>query len=190
MKLKMELLSDVIFANGISVPGAEDISVLRDVNGFPYYKGGTFKGVFREEYERILELKGVSDNEAEVARLLGRPGSNDTNEKDKLMFGDFELSDVVKNTLLEEIGTGRPEEILDSLTHLRAFTAIGEDGTAKKGSLRLARCVNKGMVFWGEITCLEKDKEIVKETLGMIKWIGSMRNRGFGRVKITEAEDA
>ena len=46
------------------------------------------------------------------------------------------------------------------------------------------------MVFWGEITCLEKDKEIVKETLGMIKWIGSMRNRGFGRVKITEAEDA
>ena len=49
MKIKMELLSDVIFGNGMSVPGGEDISVLCDSNGFPYYKGGTLKGIFREE---------------------------------------------------------------------------------------------------------------------------------------------
>ena len=49
MKIKMELLSDAIFGNGMSVPGGEDISVLRDMYGFPYYKGSTFKGVFREE---------------------------------------------------------------------------------------------------------------------------------------------
>ena len=51
----MELLSDAIFGNGMSVPGGEDISVLRDMYGFPYYKGSTFKGVFREELYRYLE---------------------------------------------------------------------------------------------------------------------------------------
>ena len=47
MKIKMELLSDTILGNGMSIPGAEDISVLHDEYGFPYYKGSTFKGVLR-----------------------------------------------------------------------------------------------------------------------------------------------
>ena len=54
MKIKMELLSDAIFGNGMSVPGGEDISVLRDMYGFPYYKGSTFKGVFEKNYIDIL----------------------------------------------------------------------------------------------------------------------------------------
>ena len=48
MKIRMELLSDAIFGNGMSIPGGEDISVLKDAQGFPYFKGSTFKGVFRE----------------------------------------------------------------------------------------------------------------------------------------------
>ena len=48
MKIKMELLSDAIFGNGMSVPGGEDISVLRYIYCFTYYIGSTFKGVFRE----------------------------------------------------------------------------------------------------------------------------------------------
>ena len=30
MKIRMELLSDAIFGNGMSIPGGEDISVLKD----------------------------------------------------------------------------------------------------------------------------------------------------------------
>ena len=41
LKIRMQLISDVVFGNGESVPGGEDISVLRDKYGFPYYKGGT-----------------------------------------------------------------------------------------------------------------------------------------------------
>ena len=54
MKIKMELLSDAIFGNGMSVPGGEDISVLRDMYGFPYYKGSTFKEYFEKNYIDIL----------------------------------------------------------------------------------------------------------------------------------------
>ena len=54
MKIVMRLLSDTIFGNGESIPGAEDMSVLVDDYGFPYYKGGTLKGIFREELGRYL----------------------------------------------------------------------------------------------------------------------------------------
>ena len=46
LKIKMQLISDVVFGNGMSIPGGEDISILCDEQGFPYYKGGTFKGIF------------------------------------------------------------------------------------------------------------------------------------------------
>ena len=63
MKITMKLLSDVIFGNGSSVPGAEDISVLHDSAGFPYYRGATFKGIFREALALYLSWQGKSQED-------------------------------------------------------------------------------------------------------------------------------
>ena len=78
MKIRMQLLSDVVFGSGESVPGGEDISVLRDACGFPYYKGGTFKGIFREEMGNYLAWTGrkQEEAEAELRRLLGTGGDD------------------------------------------------------------------------------------------------------------------
>ena len=64
MKIKMELNSDGLFGNGISIPGGEDLSVQCDTYGFPYYKGSTFKGIFREELFRYLKWNGVNEKES------------------------------------------------------------------------------------------------------------------------------
>lgn len=188
MKIKMHLLSDVIFGNGASVPGGEDISVLRDGNGFPYYKGGTFKGIFREELERYLHwtLAEESAVQARLEELLGSSG-NDREAEGKLVFSDFTLSEYVKERVLEEIGDDR-EAVLDAFTNLRTFTSIEEDGIVSEGSLRSARCVNKGLYFYSEISCRREDEPLVKEVISLVKWVGSMRNRGFGKVKIETAE--
>ncbi len=183
MKIKMELLSDVIFGNGKSIPGAEDISVLCDEYGFPYYKAGTFKGIFREELVNYLDnIKGCTEQERSIVvnELLGLMGANDNGS---LIFSDFTLSYSVKKAVIDEIGQ-RPEMIKDSMTNLRTFTAL-EDGMIKNGSLRYARCVNKGLIFYSEISCDKKDEALVNTVLGMIKSIGSMRKRGFGNVKIS-----
>lgn len=187
MKIKMQLLSDVVFGNGMSIPGGEDISVLCDEYGFPYYKGGTFKGVFREELERFLGWT-VTDNaeiEKRVHELLGKNGDDFWKEKNKLVFSDFQLSDYVKETVLQEIGTNNSEAVKNALSHTRTFTGISEDGIVEEGTLRSGRCVNKGLYFYSEVNCKEEDKELIKEVLSLIKWVGSMRNRGFGKVKIT-----
>ena len=189
MKIKMTLLSDTIFGNGESIPGGEDIALLTDEKGFPYYKGSTFKGVFREELERLKYLDSDGGNNINIDKMLGSEGNDDSFSE--LVFGDFCISDMVKDKVSESVsrnssGCDQVSLITDIFTNIRTFTAINEYGTAKKGSLRMARCVDKGISFYSEIICDEKYEDTVREVLNMIKWIGTMRNRGFGKVKITE----
>ncbi len=186
LKIRMQLISDVVFGNGESVPGGEDISVLRDKYGFPYYKGGTFKGIFREEMGNYLTWTKKDEGEIkrEINRLLGSSGDDNIQNKDKLIFSDFTLSDYVKQQMISEIGHEQSNIILEALSHVRTFTAVSPDGIVKKGSLRQCRCVNKGLNFYSEIKCSPKDERLVKDVLSMIKWIGTMRSRGFGKVKL------
>lgn len=188
MRIKMELLSDVIFGNGMSIPGAEDISVLCDEYGFPYYKGGTFKGLLREEYKRYALWCGMSKSEVEekVDELFGNGGSDDFTGK--MVFSDFVISPNVKKRILEEVGYDNPDMVTDILTNIRSFTKITEEGVAQKGSLRMARCVNKGLFFYSEIIC-DDNATMISEVIQSIKWIGSMRNRGFGKVRFTVEEE-
>lgn len=187
MKIRMQLMSDVVFGSGESIPGGEDISILSDENGFPYYKGGTFKGVFREELGNYLAwvMSEQSKVHAEIDRLLGTAGDDNAGNSDKLIFSDFTLSDYVKQEMLSEIGAAEKYKVLNALSHVRTFTAITSDGIVKEGSLRQCRCVNKGLYFYSEITCSSKDEQLVENVLSMIKWIGTMRSRGFGKVKLT-----
>lgn len=189
MKIRMQLMSDAIFGNGESIPGGEDISVLSDENGFPYYKGGTFKGIFREEMGNYLAwtLSGEKENKikAELERLLGTGGDDNIYNTDKLVFSDFTLSDYVKGQMLAEIGTGQAYNVLNALSHVRTFTAMSPEGIVQEGTLRQCRCINIGLNFYSEIKCSQKDEQLVEDVLSMIKWVGTMRSRGFGKVKLT-----
>ncbi len=180
MKIKMILRSDAIFGNGKSIPGAEDISVLSDKYGFPYYKGGTFKGIFREELTNYLDIIDFADKEAKISSLLGKSGSDASGS---LVFSDFTLSETVRAAVLKEIGNNNPGAVMDSVTNMRTFTAV-DDGMVQNGSLRFARCVNQGLVFYSHIICDKEDEELICNVCGMIKHIGSMRNCGFGNVEI------
>ena len=190
MKIRMKLLSDVIFGNGVSIPGGEDISVLCDKYGFPYYKGITFKGIFREELCRYLDWIGFSQKDSynKVKELLGESG-DDTEEKGKLVFSDFCLSENVRYCILKELGENSSTEITNILTHTRTFTKIDEEGIVQQGSLRVGRCVNKGLYFYSNIECKKEDEQLIEEVCSLIKWIGTMRNRGFGKVQITVMEE-
>ena len=185
MKIKMTLLSDTIFGNGTSVPGGEDISVLTDEDGFPYYKATSFKGIFREEMENLLDWQGLSEKEAEymLETKLGKSGDHNLTDEGKIRFGNFTLSETVKKLVKEEIGDDR-EAVLRTFSYLRTFTTLEENGTVKTGSLRRSRCLKKGLIFYGVVNYEEEDEELVVQVLHAMKWLGTMRNRGFGRIKL------
>lgn len=190
MIVSMTLLSDAIFGNGVSVPGGEDISVHQDEFGFPYYKGNTFKGVFREEYENYLLLVGYSPEEADkkLGRLFGAAGDHEM-QAGKLMFTDFVISESVKKLVLSQKLTRN--QVLKSCTYERILTTLDDNGQVQEGMLRTFRCIKKNLTFYGSISVnaagkREEEAQIqeLREVLGMVKWLGTGRTRGLGRVRL------
>lgn len=189
MKVKIKLLSDTIFGSGQSIPGGEDIAVLHDKNGFPYLRATTFKGIFREEFENYCSLTNER-SDADIEKMFGKPGiANEDTDKieklnsERLIFTDFRISENVRNIILNDIGERSQNKVLDSFTNIYTFTSI-ENGVSKEGSLRSARCIKKGVIFYGIIGCSKENEDIIKNVLKMIKFMGNMKTRGFGRVKV------
>lgn len=167
LELRMTLLSDAIFGSGYSIPGGEDIAVCRDAEGYPYVKGTTVKGLLRESMKNLIAWTGADSGT--VRTLFGERGWSGTDDSRCLRFTKLRLIDP----------PSAPEDCFGE----RAFTSM-ENGAAKEGSLRIAACVRKGMQFSGEIVCNEQDAGLVQDALRGIKWAGTMRSRGFGRVSI------
>ena len=171
LRVTMELLSDAIFGSGFSVPGGEDIAVCTDGDGLPYLKGSTFKGLLRESLENWLCWTGGTAETLNA--LMGESGRNGTDDGRRIHL----------TALTAELRD--PEACFSE----RAFTAL-ENGTAKAGTLRLARCVRSGLRFTGRLECRAEDRELIEAGVKGIKWAGTMRSRGFGRVKCSCLEEA
>lgn len=189
MKLLMEmtLRADAVFGNGLSIPGGEDIATQMDDQEFPYLKGNTLKGIFREELINLLSWSGKGEKETDetVCTLMGEGGSQQFDETRKVRFSDFVVHPELRKAVEEE--TDDLRERIAMFTYTRDFTSL-ENGMAKEGSLRQCRAVKSGLHFYGTCDCAKEDAELVKEVLSLIKWVGTMRNRGFGQVSIVVEE--
>lgn len=185
--IEMTLESDAIFGNGLSIPGGEDIATQMDEDGFPYLKGNTMKGIFREELINLLAWTGKNQNETDqiVGRMMGESGSEQIADVQKVCFSDFVIHPEVRKRVLAE--TEESFERLPMFSYTRDFTSL-EKGMAKEGSLRQCRCVKSGLHFYGSCSCGDNDGQMVKEVLGQIKWVGTMRTRGFGKVRLSVEE--
>lgn len=168
MEVKMELCSDAIFGSGYSVPAGEDIGVCRDANGYPYLRGSTLKGLLRQSLMDLLAwTSGTQDT---LDGILGREGWAGGQEDRQIQLTDLTMKDSPRD----------PEDCFS----LRTFTAM-ENGVVKSGSLRTAACIRRGSKFRGWLECDSGDEKLIRQALKGIKWAGTMRSRGFGRVQLT-----
>jgi CRISPR/Cas system CSM-associated protein Csm3 (group 7 of RAMP superfamily) len=167
--ITMELLSEAIFGSGFSIPGGEDIAVCYDEEGYPYLKGTTLKGLIRESLENILAWTNREESEADV--LLGESGWDGVADKCRIHLTNLTLPDNFK-----------AEHPAESCFSTRTFTSI-ENGVVKAKTLRTATCIQAGLKFSGELICCSDDCNLIKDSLRGIKWVGTMRSRGFGRVR-------
>lgn len=170
--IRMELLSDVIFSSGNSIPGGADITLRTDGLGRPYVSGATIKGLLREALGNYLSWTN-SGTDQDLDELLGCRGIRSVDSDRRLVFGDL-----------------RPEQrdLLEAdCSYLRTFTEH-ENGVVKPGALHTALCMKRGMVLTGVIICAKDDTALVENSLRLIQSVGLKRNRGFGQVKITFRE--
>ncbi len=167
MQVELELLSDAIFGSGYSIPAGEDIGVCRDAGGWPYLRGSTLKGLLRESLTDLLAWTGGTGETLDG--IMGKEGWAGGREERQIQLTDLTMADP----------PGDPEECFS----LRSFTAM-ENGLAKDGSLRTAACIRQGIRFAGQLECSAGDEELIRQALSGIKWAGTMRSRGFGRVRL------
>lgn len=168
LALSMRLLSDAIFGSGFSIPGGEDIAVCQDGAGYPYLKGSTLKGLLRESLENLADWCGAGQNLAE--ELLGAEGWTGTA--------------TGRRVLLTSLTLAEPPADPTACYAARTFTSL-EDGVVKNGTLRTAACICGGLRFEGALECDEQDLPLLQSALAGIKWMGTLRSRGFGRVCLT-----
>ena len=164
----LELCSDAIFGSGFSIPGGEDIAVCQDGEGYPYLKGSTFKGLLRESLENLLAWTGGDGGTA--GELCGESGWEGAADGRRLQL----------TALFPEPRPETPEECFST----RVFTSL-EGGVVKSATLRAASCIRRGLRFTGAVTCCREDVELLRQAVQGIKWAGTLRSRGFGRVKCT-----
>ena len=166
LRVTLELLSDAIFGSGYSIPGGEDIAVVRDDAGYPYIPGTAVKGLLRESMENLAAWADGDD--AGIGEILGQSGWEGVADGRRLTLtpltveGEYSAAENCFGT--------------------RVFTAL-EDGVVKEGTLRTAACVKRGTRFAGTMVCAREDVDLLTNALAGVKWAGAQRSRGFGRVR-------
>lgn len=194
MKIEIELLSPLQLSSG-----REDIihdsDAVHDSYGVPYFPGKRLKGLLYESALELVEM-GAKFNKRDIDILFGNIGETRIRIDNFYLKSSTEAEDAEKirsswsyleNKYPEIFNT---ENVWQSYTEVRHQTKIDEaTGTAEDKSLRNMRVVQKGLYFIGDIYLLaganriNDDENIVEQALLNLRFAGSKRNRGFGRIK-------
>ena len=177
-----------------------DAEIVRDEFGFPYFPGKRFKGLLYESAVEVVEMFELSGLAAEQSSPLEKIFHRRSESAVQLVVPNFFIRPRAEYERLcaewkylqrqfPEIFTAT--EVLNAFTTLRYQTRL-ENGVAADGSLHNLRVLDAGLEFFGEITLLNADDEIVNLLALAIKNLqtaGTKRNRGFGRIKCTATFD-
>jgi CRISPR/Cas system CSM-associated protein Csm3 (group 7 of RAMP superfamily) len=202
--LKMLLLSDTTFGRGDGVAGLLDQEVEHDVNGFPYLRGRTLKGLLSEECDNLIALLSEPSPSRwqEVAKHLFGVSGSTLGTISKMHIGDACLpKDLRREVALQlnqekergKIGQERrltESDVLSSLTTIRRQTAIDpENGAPMEKSLRASRVIMRDLPFTASLLFEEKATADMLALLAVgilaLRRVGSGRNRGQGFVCCT-----
>lgn len=191
--LKVQLDSPALTASGEGFGAIIDTDIMFDETGLPYIPAKRIKGCLRDsalEVKEMFEKSGINYFPC-IKKTFGETG---TKTSAPVYVSNLYIENYAKNKewLNYFLTSGKykavlsKDTILETFTHIRRQTAMGDNGVAKEHSLRTARVINKGTCFSGDIKTADKDDEIVN-TLALaclnFRHMGTMRNKGFGETK-------
>lgn len=175
-----------------------DADVVFHSTGFPIIPARRLKGMLKESMEEVLEISGKSESEVKtiITYLFGEPGK--ATYEGKLLFHNLMLpnwdqivSEIITNATCDAF---KPSFVKTYFTAEIQQTAIGREGekgeiegVAKKRSLRNYRVIKPEVSFEGlletttELT--QEESTFLKRAVLNLRYAGTRRNRGFGKVK-------
>jgi CRISPR-associated protein Csx10 len=185
--LTIETLSYVLPATG-ERSTLIDSDIVFHESGFPYIPARRIKGLFRESLIEVLEMHGNEDYST-VQRLFGNEGNTYENAG-CLSFDNAWLENW--NAILTEINNSPiaefKEQIKEYYTSEISQTTINDNGIAKDGSLRNYRVLNPNHKFYcaisSSVKLVENDVKLLGQAALNLRYMGTRRNRGFGKISV------
>ena len=176
IRYRIEFFSNWHCGSGLAAGADVDALVVKDANGLPFVPGKTIKGLLREAAE-------VLDPENPVLhRLFGQSGEVDISYVNGTRIGET----FYGNATLMEGKSIIASELTPYLYQTFASTAIDErSGIAKDNTLRKIETVVP-CTLEGDIRNVPEDGiNLLSDAMQFIKRMGTGRNRGYGRCRIT-----
>ncbi len=167
-----------------------DNDIVFHTTGFPYIPARRIKGLLRESLIEVFEIQDNPNSESIIEKLFGNEG-NTYVKGGCLSIGNAYLNDWEK--ILMEIDLFSSivdkEVVKEVFTSELSQTTINEDGIAQDKSLRNYRVLNPNYTFSAAISSSlfleEMEVALIKLACKNLRYMGTRRNRGFGKVKVT-----
>ncbi len=178
--MKIELKSDLCAGVGKHYAAILDLDTALDDFGLPIIPSRRLKGCMREAAEMI----GVQS----INEIFGVSGKG---ESGSLRIGNAVIENYTETVTAIRANDVLHNEVTDLFCYTRQETSIdSETNTAKDGSLRFIRVVNKDypnsdnpMCFYAPIEFDDEYENEIKKTCKALRNIGYHRNRGLGAVE-------
>lgn len=177
IKYEIEFFSNWHCGSGLAAGADVDALVIKDNNGLPYVPGRTLKGLLREAAVVLFE------DDKTVNLIFGVSGDQDNHMTGTSFFSNATLPRAEYQYIVEQ---GLAQHLYQTF----ASTRIDENGIAKDNTLRKIETVVPCKLE-GEILNVPNDAEqIVEDSMHYIKRMGTGRNRGYGRCRISIRKEA
>lgn len=173
-----------------------DVDVVFHRSGFPFIPARRIKGLLKESMEEVLEIQGKNNEEIEreIHRYFGIEGSDDV--RGCLRFKNLYPPDWenIKKYYKNPDGTFvlDPEFVKKFYTAEITQTAIDDEGVAEDKSLRNYRLIKPNKVFKADFECDDSvngfDISLLEKAVKNLRYAGTRRNRGFGKIKCSIGE--
>nr|MDK2851692.1 hypothetical protein [Candidatus Cloacimonadota bacterium] len=194
--LKLLTLSDSLIGSALSYGSIIDSDIVFDARGLPYIPAKRVKGLFRDAATDLIHNTSLAQifpiDSGLIETFYGSIGNNNPNPSiifQNLQLDQFQDIEPWIDYLMDKYDYAvNIPSIQNYFTEIRTQTAIDpQTKTAKEHSLRTSRVLKKEFSFSGEII-VSSANEGIQNLLALsclyIRRMGSMRNRGFGKVQL------
>ena len=175
IKYEIEFFSNWHCGSGLAAGADVDALVIKDKNGLPYVPGRTIKGLLREAASIL------SDDKETVCTIFGVSGDEDNHQIGSSFFGNATLSHAEYQYIVEQ-------GLAPHLYQTFASTRIDENGIAKDNTLRKIETVVPCKLEGEILNVPDGAEQEIEDAMSFIKRMGTGRNRGYGRCKVSICE--
>ena len=173
----IEFFSNWHCGSGLAAGADVDALVIKDNNGIPYVPGRTIKGLLREAASILNVDKKIVNN------VFGVSGDEEDHMTGISFFGNVTLPSAEYKYIVEQ-------GLASHLYQTFASTRIDEMGIAKNNSLRKIETVVPCKLEGEILNVPEGAEQALEDAMHYIKRMGTGRNRGYGRCRISIRKEA